>query len=85
MISKSEKSYIRASLLSEPPTRSDGRGLLDYRTIKLETGVIAQSNGSAMINLGKTEVVAASRLEVENITTGEGGRIECHVSWYCAC
>ncbi|GJJ14144.1 hypothetical protein Clacol_008404 [Clathrus columnatus] len=78
MTSKSEKSYIQVSLTSELPTRSDGRGLLDYRTIQLEIGTIAQSNGSARVCLGGTEVVAASRLEVEN--TVDGGRIDCHNS-----
>lgn len=84
MTSKSEKSYIRTSLLSKTPIRSDGRGLTDYRIIQLETGVIAQSNGSARVNLGGTEVVAATKLEVESTTNGEGiegGRIDCHVSW----
>jgi exosome complex component RRP42 len=91
-ISKSERSYIQTSLQSTPPIRADGRGLLDFRTVFLETGVAPLANGSAHVNVGKaaeeggggTEVIAAVKLEVEDIQTGEGvdgGRIVCNVSW----
>lgn len=92
-ISKSEKSYIQTSLLSTPPLRADGRSLYDFRTISLETGVAPLANGSAKVNFGKnseeggggTEVLAATKLEVENIESGggvEGGRLVCTVTWY---
>jgi exosome complex component RRP42 len=94
--SKSEQSYIVSSLLTEPPLRADGRSLLDYRPIALETQVADLANGSARVSIGgpslggigvgggiaSTEVVAAVKLEVENIEKKESeGRIVCSVSW----
>ncbi|KAI0791326.1 ribosomal protein S5 domain 2-type protein [Abortiporus biennis] len=90
-ISKSEKAYIQASLLSSNPLRADGRGLHDYRTVSLETGVAPLANGSARVNFGKavdeggggTEVLAATKLEIEDVKPGEGeegGRIVCTVT-----
>ena len=93
-LSKSEKSYIRTTLTEPSPIRADGRSLLDYRTIALETGIASLANGSARVNIGKaageesgsgTEVIAAVKLEVENVLEGEGvdgGRIICTVSWF---
>ncbi|TFY76091.1 hypothetical protein EWM64_g7920 [Hericium alpestre] len=93
-LSKSEKAYIQSSLEAHFPLRSDGRALYDYRTIALETGVAPLANGSARLNIGRannepaggTEILAATKLEVEDIQTGdgvEGGRVTCSVSW-CA-
>jgi exosome complex component RRP42 len=94
-LSKAEKSYIQSSFLSDPPLRADGRALLDFRTISLETGVAPLANGSARLSIGKnpngggggTEVLAATKLEVEDILPqgGEGvdgGRIVCSVTWF---
>jgi exosome complex component RRP42 len=93
-LSKSEKSYVRTALIEPSPIRADGRSLLDYRSIALETGVASLANGSARVNIGKaageesgcgTEVIAAVKLEVENVLDGEGvdgGRIVCTVSWF---
>ena len=93
-ISKSEKSYIQTALRELSPIRADGRSLLDYRAIALETGVASLANGSARVSIGKTvgeesgsgtEVIAAVKLEVENVLEGEGvdgGRIACTVSWF---
>ncbi|TDL17100.1 ribosomal protein S5 domain 2-like protein [Rickenella mellea] len=92
--SKSEQSYVQASLLAPSPFREDGRGLLDYRHIALETGVAPLANGSARISIGDgphgigggipgTEVLAAVKLEVEDVQTEEGvdvGRVVCSVS-----
>ncbi|KAI9570057.1 ribosomal protein S5 domain 2-like protein [Boletus coccyginus] len=80
MLSKAEKSYIRSSLLSDPPVRLDGRALEDYRPIALETGVVPLANGSAKVCVGRpgrggyvqeaggvgggTEVVVGVKLEV---------------------
>ena len=72
--------------------RADGRSLLDYRTVFLETGVAPLANGSAKINIGKapqdggggTEILAATKLEVEDVETGDGvdgGRLVCTVTW----
>ena len=95
-LSKSEKSYIQSSLQAQSPLRADGRSLHEFRAITLQTGVIPIANGSAHLNLGRssdestggTEVLAAAKLEVEDIGVGnsnssdvEGGRIVCAVSW----
>ena len=93
-LSKSEKSYIQTALRELSPIRADGRSLFDYRSVALETGVASLANGSARVNIGKaageesgsgTEVIAAVKLEVENVLEGEGvdgGRIACTVSWF---
>ncbi|KAJ7130316.1 ribosomal protein S5 domain 2-type protein [Mycena epipterygia] len=91
--SKAEISYIQSGLISTPPLRADGRALHDFRTISLETGVAPLANGSAHLNIGQnphdggggTEVLAAAKLEVENVGLGhdegvDGGRIVCTVS-----
>ncbi|KAJ7481455.1 ribosomal protein S5 domain 2-type protein [Mycena latifolia] len=91
--SKAEISYIQSGLISAPPLRADGRALHDYRTISLETGVAPLANGSAHLNIGQnphdggggTEILAAAKLEVENVDPGkgegmDGGRIVCTVS-----
>ena len=46
--------------------REDGRGFLEYRKpIKIEYGVSAKSaEGSALVKVGKTEVVAGIKMEV---------------------
>ncbi|KAH6903820.1 ribosomal protein S5 domain 2-type protein [Coprinopsis sp. MPI-PUGE-AT-0042] len=85
MISKAESAYIQSGLLQSPPQRLDGRSLTDYRPISLETGVAPLANGSAKLNIGRnphdgsggTEVVAATKLEVETIEEGgkDGGRV----------
>ena len=96
-LSKSEKSYIQSSLQAQTPFRADGRSLHQFRSVTLQTGVVPIANGSAHLNLGRssdesiggTEVLAAAKLEVEDIGVGnsnggtgiEGGRIVCTVSW----
>lgn len=95
--SKSEQAYIRSSLLASPPLRTDGRALHDYRPVALETKVAPLANGSARVSIGGaslvgvagglpgTEVLAAVKLEVEDIVSGngvDGGRVVCSVSWF---
>ncbi len=43
--------------------RLDGRGLGDYREIKLEQGLIERAEGSARVLLGKTEVLVGVKIE----------------------
>jgi exosome complex component RRP42 len=45
-------------------TRIDGRGLTDYREIKIEQGIIERAEGSARVLLGKTEVLAGIKIAV---------------------
>jgi exosome complex component RRP42 len=44
--------------------RLDGRGLTDYREIKIEPGIIERAEGSARVLLGKTEVVVGIKVEM---------------------
>jgi exosome complex component RRP42 len=43
--------------------RLDGRGLGDYREIKVEQGLIERAEGSARVLLGKTEVLVGTKVE----------------------
>ncbi len=43
--------------------RLDGRGLTDYRELKIEEGLIERAEGSARVNLGKTEVLVGVKIE----------------------
>lgn len=51
------------SQLIEKSKRSDGRGLQDYREIKIEQGLIEKAEGSAKVTLGKTEVLVGVKVE----------------------
>lgn len=42
--------------------RSDGRGLDDFRPVKIETGVIESADGSARVELGDTVVMAGVKM-----------------------
>jgi len=44
--------------------RLDDRGPTDYREIKVEQGTIERAEGSARVLLGKTEVMAGTKIEV---------------------
>jgi exosome complex component RRP42 len=44
--------------------RLDDRGLTDYREIKVEQGTIERAEGSARVLLGKTEIMAGTKIEV---------------------
>ncbi len=42
--------------------RSDGRGVTEYRKIKVEPGVIERAEGSARVHLGKTQIVVGVKI-----------------------
>ena len=44
--------------------REDGRGLFDYRTIKVDVNPISKANGSARVKIGETEVLVGVKLDV---------------------
>lgn len=44
--------------------RLDGRGLTDYREIKVEQGIIERAEGSARVLLGRTEVMVGTKIEI---------------------
>lgn len=61
-ISNAEKSYIKSGITQN--LREDGRKNLDFRSFKAETNVIPQTNGSARVRLGKTEVLIGVKVEI---------------------
>jgi len=44
--------------------RLDGRDLLDFRPIKIETGIIEKANGSARVQIGNTQVIAGVKIDI---------------------
>jgi exosome complex component RRP42 len=44
--------------------RIDGRGLTDYREIKVEAGIIERAEGSARVLLGKTQVLVGVKIDI---------------------
>ncbi|KAG7399945.1 Exosome complex component RRP42 [Phytophthora boehmeriae] len=63
-VSSSEKKYIVEGVAAD--VRADGRDRLSYRSLSLETSLLAQSNGSARASLeaSGTDVLASVKLEV---------------------
>jgi exosome complex component RRP42 len=45
--------------------RLDGRGLTDFRNIRIETGLIQNAEGSAQVDIGNTRVLAGVKLDVD--------------------
>jgi exosome complex component RRP42 len=50
--------------LIETGKRLDGRGLTDYREMKIEQGLIEKAEGSARIHLGKTQILVGVKVEI---------------------
>lgn len=66
----SKKSYVvetlrKAQLLEllAKGTRLDGRSLDQVRKLEIQTGVIEKANGSAMVSLGNTQVIAGVKID----------------------
>ncbi|UCH01617.1 MAG: exosome complex protein Rrp42 [Candidatus Bathyarchaeota archaeon] len=53
----------RISELLKQDKRIDGRGLNDYRELKVEAGLIERAAGSALVTLGKTKVMVGVKIE----------------------
>ncbi|MFX1315655.1 MAG: exosome complex protein Rrp42 [Promethearchaeota archaeon] len=62
VISKIEKNYIINNLRKEE--RIDGRGLWDYRGIKIQSDIISSAEGSADVSLGETRIITGLKYEV---------------------
>jgi exosome complex component RRP42 len=62
MVTRIQQKQI-AQLMSKGK-RIDGRGLEDYREIKVERGVIEKAEGSARVLLGRTEVLVGVKIDV---------------------
>lgn len=54
----------RIEELCEKGKRFDGRKLLEFREIEIETGISKNAEGSARVKLGNTEVIAGVKLDV---------------------
>lgn len=80
-ISKAEQIYICDGV--EDDIRQDGRGRMDYRDFTIETGVLPQSNGSAMLQLGKSRVLVSVKLEIgaPDPNIPNWGKVFCSVEW----
>lgn len=50
--------------LSESGKRLDGRTLTDYRDITIQTGIVEKADGSAMVSIGGTKVIAGIKFEI---------------------
>lgn len=50
--------------LASAQERIDGRGLQDFRTPKITTGIIPNAQGSALVELGLTKVVAGIKVGI---------------------
>ena len=44
--------------------RNDGREFMEYRPVEAETGVIENAEGSALVRLGTTQVIAGVKVEI---------------------
>ncbi len=62
IVAKITKKQIADNLLKN--TRIDGRGLLDYREITTEIGLLEKASGSALVSIGKTKVLAGVKVEM---------------------
>ncbi|MGQ9478427.1 MAG: exosome complex protein Rrp42 [Thermoproteota archaeon] len=62
LISKLEQQELRR-LLSDNK-RVDGRSILQYRNISVELGYVEKADGSALVRLGNTKVLAAVKVGV---------------------
>lgn len=54
-----EEEYVKKAF-----ERIDDRGLEEFRPIEIKEGVVHKAEGSAMVRLGKTEVIAGVKMEV---------------------
>jgi exosome complex component RRP42 len=50
--------------LAKNGKRQDGRDLLKFRDIKIETGLISKAEGSARVKIGNTQVIAGIKMDV---------------------
>ena len=80
-ISRDEQRFIRGGV--EDDIRQDGRSRMEYRDFTIETGVLAQTNGSAMLHLGASRVLVAVKLEIgqPDPNTPNWGKAKCSVDW----
>ena len=81
LISSSERRLIRDGVAKH--LRLDGRGMLDYRSLEIELGVVAHANGSARVRRDSTDVLVGVKLElgIPEPQRPDYGIICCSVEW----
>lgn len=62
MMLEASENYVRK--LIEENLRPDGRAFKQLREIKIQTGFIKKAEGSALVSLGNTQVLAGVKLDV---------------------
>ena len=62
IVDEVNKSYVRD--LMKSGKRPDGRGMYDYRKAVIQTGYIPNAEGSALVSLGDTKVLAGVKLDM---------------------
>ncbi|MFH1106287.1 MAG: RNA-binding protein [Candidatus Micrarchaeota archaeon] len=62
ILDKIKESYVKDLLAKDK--RADGRGLLDYRQVKITKGMIPNAEGSALVELGDTKVLCGVKFDV---------------------
>ncbi len=62
IVSSIKRDHVRA--LADEEQRADGRGADDFRTLKVEPGIIGKAEGSAQVHLGNTRVIAGVKMIV---------------------
>ncbi|OWA52285.1 putative Exosome complex exonuclease RRP42 [Hypsibius exemplaris] len=73
-INENEKKFLSDGIIDHD-YRLDGRGPLDYRTVRIELGVVSSATGSAKVTLGSSSVLATAKLSIRTpgkITPDEG-------------
>ena len=63
MISKLTKKSLEEFL--KTGERLDGRKLDDFRDVEIEVGVVEKAEGSALVKLGETQVMAGVKLDID--------------------
>lgn len=61
IVSNIRQKRITESLIQDQ--RLDGRGLMDYRKIAVDVGLIEKASGSAQVSIGKTKVLIGIKVE----------------------
>ncbi|XP_076850138.1 exosome complex component RRP42 isoform X2 [Brachyhypopomus gauderio] len=62
-VSEAEKVYIMHGVLDD--LRLDGRGCEDYRHMEIETDVVSNTDGSAKVRLGHTDILVGIKAELK--------------------
>ncbi len=62
MMTEIDKEYVRTIIRKDK--RTDGRGLEEFRNLKIEQGYVKNAEGSAMVTLGKTKILVGVKMSI---------------------